>query len=115
MGTAASAVQYLLNGVVPEREETVKSTPSDLAEFHRLTVEHGGILPMQAVAGILNVSHERVRQLVATEKLKSVQFVGKTAVLVDSLKAYIQAGPPLRGRPRLTRAILDGAREILRD
>jgi hypothetical protein len=110
MGEAATA-QFLLFG----GEEVPQSLPSDLQTFFTLTREHGGIIPMSSVAGILGVSHERIRQLVASRALASTEFMGKTVVLADSLKAYMAAPKRKAGRPRLVRAVVDGAQEIFRD
>ena len=71
-----------------------------LREFLALSAEHGGLVPQAALASTLNLSTQRISQLVAAGRFVVHRVFGQNYVTADSLEAFIllerKTGRPIK-------------------
>ncbi|CAK0765107.1 hypothetical protein CCP3SC15_3210003 [Gammaproteobacteria bacterium] len=85
---------------LPKREQKrVLNMWDKLKELQRLTSMHGMLVPIPFAAKLLNVSGQRVHQMIAAEQLQVVDVDGHRFVTADSVAAH-NAGGRKSGRPR---------------
>lgn len=86
---------------LPKREKArVRSALDVLADWREATKLHGSLVPRPLVAKVLNVSQERVRQLILDGRLKTVAVEGHDYVTETSLNEFAlverHAGRPVK-------------------
>jgi hypothetical protein len=71
-----------------ERPKTKSGVFADLKEFLRITKQHGGLVPMSAVATVLGVSRQRVHQLAGEGTFSVFKFYGMKWLLEKEVVAF---------------------------
>ena len=68
----------------------VKSRWEELNQLCDIVDEHGPIIPMFVAADLLNLSRQRIHQLVEAGTLVPVEFAGKRWLAEKQLRAFVQ-------------------------
>ena len=88
---------------LPRREKSKLSKLWDqFQEMKRLTAEKGMLLPPVLVAELLDMSRQRVHELIASGQFESIRVNGRVFVSENSLVAWAQAEHK-SGRPVLVK------------
>lgn len=68
----------------------VRSKWEDLNELCDLVEKHGPLIPLEMAAGLLDVSRQRVYQLVDAAKLETIEFREKRFVSEKCIRAFVE-------------------------
>lgn len=71
-----------------------------LAEYDRLTKEHGPLVPKSTVYEHLGITKQGLEDLIERNRLQTVSVCGRTWVVGRSVLKYLEEGPRKGGRPR---------------
>jgi hypothetical protein len=81
---------------IPKRERTKWD---ELCEMQAVVGEHGALVPPASAAEVLDVSKQRVDQLINKGALRAFEFFGKRWVCQSDLKGYVETGRKSGRRP----------------
>jgi len=101
MNAEVSITEFPFVAEMPKREKSKLAKLWDELSVARDTVEeHGALLPMYLAAELMNVSRQRVDQLLESGKLQGAVVFDKRWVLQSSVEAWAReehkAGRPLK-------------------
>ncbi len=109
------SAQMLLDGT----DEAPTNKTAGLREFRRVSEAESGLLHPAQAALVLNVSNQRVLELIATKRLRAWEFWGRKYLsvreLADRASSDIKTGRPKRSLVQRvkatgkTLAMMDGA------
>jgi uncharacterized protein (UPF0261 family) len=89
--TTAETANFPFVAELPKREQKkVLSAWDVLAEFQRLTEEHGVLVPPRLVAKCLSVSKQRVHQFMTEGRLQVIDVNGHPFVTKNSVVAFAE-------------------------
>lgn len=101
----AEALEFAFAPGLTKREKSNVAKAVDLVkEFTDLQKRHGALVPAAMVAGVLNLSRERVRQFIDEGRLKAVNFRGSYYVGEDDLREFAKLERKT-GRPPKVRKV----------
>ena len=120
MSEAATMGEFGFVATLPKTEERPKSAWDELEEIKIVWKSKGTLIPVNFAVKLLEVSRQRVYDLVETGRLETVQFGHNQFITESSLKAFAtserKTGRPLKV-PTLkdaVRAARDYAKESVR-
>lgn len=92
-------VESLPTIVAEETKTGLNAMKRTLAEYERLTQEHGPLVPPATVAEHLGISKQGVADLVERNRLATVTIFGRRWIVGRSVLQYLEEGPRKGGRP----------------
>lgn len=119
MNEAVGVNEFEFMASVPSKE-TPPSPYALLAELRALSREHGVLVPVALAVAILDVSRQRVYDLINAEVLRSVRVCNTVMITEQSLVAYAnserKSGRPVGavGTKKLWKVSKDWAGEVLK-
>lgn len=92
-------VESLPMVAVEEANTGLSAMKRTLAEYERLTQEHGPLVPSSTVAEQLGITRQGVLDLIERKRLQTVTIFGRRWIVGRSVLAYLEEGPRKGGRP----------------
>ena len=93
-------VESLPQIVAEEVQSGVAAFRKVVREYEAAQARHGVLVPISTVAEALDVSHQRVSDLLDDNRLEAAEICGRRWVIASSVAAYLAEGPRKAGRPR---------------
>jgi hypothetical protein len=115
----AEAFDFPFVAALPKREKSraVKRWEA-LQEYKSLCEKHGALIPQNAAADMLEMTHQRVSQIILDGRLVVIKFYGHNFITHDSLLDFAQTerkpGRPWNKPGATLRAQVKAGREVAR-
>lgn len=113
---AVTAEQFSLFEIPASEPKRVKTKWQELAEMSKVDEEAGGLVPIFVAAALLDVSHQRVSQMLESGRLQHWVFFDRKFVGVNDLADYVNSerkgGRPVSDPPTTLKESLRRVRKL---